>query len=145
MPTIRSETRIHAPDDVVWKALLSSNAIPPEIGDAVHEMRIGLPFRVLMSSEGRKMALTVTLIASDPSRRLRWMGYLWIPGLFDGEHSFEIIEETRECSLLIQQEKFSGILVPFLSRTINQTKGKFEEANAAIKSLAEQEYARRKP
>jgi len=145
MRTIRSEIRISAPDDVVWKALLASNAIPPEIGDAVHEMRIGQPFRVLMSSEGRNMALRVTLFAATPFRHIRWKGCLWIPGLFDGEHSFEIIEESRECSRLTQHEKFSGILVPFLSLTIDQTKEKFEEVNAAVKSLAEQEYARRKP
>ncbi|OPX69333.1 MAG: hypothetical protein A4E36_01049 [Methanoregulaceae archaeon PtaB.Bin009] len=145
MRTIRAEIRISAPDDVVWKALLASNAIPPEIGAAVHEMRIGQPFRVMMSSGGRTMALTVTLLAASPFRYIRWKGCLWIPGFFDGEHSFEIIEESSECSRLIQHEKFSGVLVPFLSRTIDQTKEKFEEANAAVKSLAEQGYARRKP
>lgn len=145
MRTICSEILISAPDDVVWKALLVSNAIPPEIGDAVHEMRIGQPFRVVMSSGGRNMALMVTLLAATPFRHIRWKGCLWIPGLFEGEHSFEIIEESRQYSRLIQHEKFYGILVPFLSRTINQTKEKFEEVNAAVKSLAEQEYARRKP
>ena len=145
MRTIRAEIRISAPDDVVWKALLASNAIPPEIGDAVHEMRIGQPFRVMMSSGGRNVALTVMLLAATPFRHIRWKGHLWIPGLFDGEQSFEIIEKSRECSRLIQHEKFSGVLVPFLSRTIDQTKEKFEEANVAVKSLAEQEYARRKP
>ncbi|HOT03445.1 MAG TPA: SRPBCC domain-containing protein [Methanolinea sp.] len=145
MRIIRSEIRINAPDDVVWKALLASDAIPPEIGNAVHDMRIRQPFRVVMNSEGRNITLTVTILAINPSRHMRWKGYLWAPGLFTGEHSFDIIEESRECSLLIQQETFSGILVPFLSRTIDQTEEQFGEANAAVKTLAEQEYARSKP
>jgi len=76
---------------------------------------------------------------------IHWRGYLWVPGLFDGEHRFEIIQESRECFLRIQEEKFSGILVSSLSRTIDQTKEKFGEANATVKTLAEQEYARSKP
>jgi len=129
---------------MVWNALLASNAIPPEIRDAVHEMRIGRPFRVVMSSEGRSTTLTVTLLAANPSRHIRWRGHLWVPGLFDGEHSFEIIQESRESVLLIQEEKFSGILVSFLSRTIDKTKEKFGEANATVKTMAEQEYAQSK-
>jgi len=68
MRTIRSDIRINAPDYIVWNALLASNAIPPEIRDAVHETRIGRPFRVVMSSGGRNMTLTVTLLAANPSR-----------------------------------------------------------------------------
>ncbi len=141
MRCIHSEIQISAPADCVWAALMESRAIPPEIRDAIREQRISQPLKVTMSSGGRSVSLTVKLLAASPSHDIRWKGYLWIPGLFDGEHSFEIRVESREHSRLIQHEDFSGILVPFLSRTIDQTQKEFEETNAAVRDLAEKDYA----
>jgi hypothetical protein len=76
----------------------------------------------------------------EPHRELRWIGHLLIPGLFDGEHiySIEPIDEKRV--KFVQREKFSGLLVPLFSRSLDRgTKRGFDEMNQALKIQAEQE------
>ena len=76
------------------------------------------------------------VLAVVPPRQIRWKGYLWIPGLFDGEHSLEIRADTGEITHLVQRETFSGHLLPFLARTVRDTKQEFERMNAAIRDAA---------
>jgi hypothetical protein len=52
--------------------------------------------------------LTVKLSADEPFRKIRWKRYLRIPGLFDGEHSFEIWENSRRIKQLVHREIFKG-------------------------------------
>ncbi|HPJ30906.1 MAG TPA: SRPBCC domain-containing protein [Methanothrix sp.] len=62
---------------------------------------------------------------------------LWMPGLFDGEHIFEIEPLGPESVKFIQREEFSGLLVPLMARTIDQTLTGFEEMNRALKERVE--------
>lgn len=141
MRSIHTRILIDAAPAHVWTALMASGAIPLEIRDAIREQRIGQPLKVTMSSGGRSVSLTVKLHTAEPPRTIRWKGHLLLPGLFDGDHSIEISEDSSCSSLLQQCENFSGILVPFLSRTIEQTKQRFEETNAEIRDLAEKNFA----
>jgi hypothetical protein len=43
-----------------------------------------------------------------------------VPGLFDGEHIFEIEELDRDRVLCIQREVFKGLLVPLLARSLDR-------------------------
>jgi len=36
------------------------------------------------------MTFRPTILKAEPERELRWLGRLLLPGLFDGEHVFEI-------------------------------------------------------
>lgn len=141
MYSIHSKILIDASPEQVWAALMASGAIPPEIRNAICEERIDEPFSVTMSSDGRSVSLIVKLLAAERPRTIRWKGHLLFPGLFDGDHSIEISENSPRSSLLQQCENFSGILVPFLSRTIEQTKQRFEETNSEIRDLAEKNCA----
>jgi len=139
MQSIHTEIWINVPAERVWQTLMISRAIPPEIRTAILERKVGCPLKVPMSSGGRSVTLTVTLLTADPHREIRWKGHLWVLGLFDGEHKFEIREETEGRTLLIQSEMFSGLLLPLFSRTLVETRKAFESANTAIKDLAEHE------
>lgn len=141
MRSIHTRIFIDASPAHIWAALMASGAIPQEIRNAIREQRIDEPFRVKMSSGGRSVSLTIKLLTAESPRTIRWKGYLLLPGLFDGEHSVEISENSPRSSLLQQCENFSGILVPFLSRTIEQTRQRFEETNAKVRDLAEKGYA----
>src|ERR687898_2006844 len=69
---------------------------------------------------------------------LRWLGHLFVPGLFDGEHSLSIqpLEENRV--RFVQREAFKGLLVPLFARSLdNNTRRGFEEMNRALKERAE--------
>lgn len=141
MQSLHTELVINAPPERVWQGLMISPAIPPALREAIRERKVGRPLKVPMSSGGRSVTLTVTLLTVEPPREIRWKGHLWVPGLFDGEHIFEIRQETGGKNMLIQSENFSGLLVPLFSRTLEETKKNFESKNAAIKDLAEQESA----
>lgn len=74
----------------------------------------------------------------EPQRELRWLGHLFVPGLFDGEHAF-IIEALEPGRVrFIQREVFTGLLVPMFSRMLDKdTKRGFMEMNNALKMRAE--------
>ncbi|HLE55364.1 MAG TPA: SRPBCC domain-containing protein [Thermoplasmata archaeon] len=61
-----------------------------------------------------------------------------IPGLFDGEHIFEIEPAGAGRTRFVQREVFRGLLVPVLARSLDRdTKRGFEEMNRALKMRAE--------
>lgn len=137
MQTIHTMIRIRASPENIWNALVVSPAIPTEIKNAIRDGKTGQKLIVPMNAGGRGATLTVKLLAVDPLREIRWKGYLWIPGLFDGEHSFEIRNDREGITLLVQREIFSGLLLPLLSGTISATKQQFETMNAAIRDEVE--------
>jgi hypothetical protein len=54
--------------------------------------------------------LTVKLPEDEPFRKKRWKRYLRIPGLYDGEHSFEIWENLRRITQHVHSDIFTGLL-----------------------------------
>ena len=141
MRIVHTEMPIRASPETIWKVLVVSPFIPAEIRNALRDRKIGQNLGVPMSAGGRGATLTVKLLTVDPFREIRWKGHLWIPGLFDGEHSFEIREDTGGITRLVQHEIFKGLLLPFLSETLIDTKLEFEKMNAAIRDLAERSTA----
>jgi hypothetical protein len=86
------------------------------------------------------MGFKPTVLRAEPNRELRWLGRLWLPRLFDGEHVFVIepLDETRV--RFVQREEFNGLLVPLFARSLDtDTRRGFEEMNQALKARAEQE------
>lgn len=84
------------------------------------------------------MTFRPKVLKADPNHELRWLGRLYLPWLFDGEHSF-IIDSSKEWPIrFIQQEKFTGLLVPFTGGLLCDTQRGFEEMNRALKQRAEQ-------
>jgi hypothetical protein len=80
-----------------------------------------------------------TLLAVEPERELRWLGHLFVPGVFDGEHIFTIEQLADRRVRFVQSEVFRGILVPLLSRSLDRdTLRGFGEMNTALKTRAEQ-------
>jgi len=72
----------------------------------------------------------------------RWLGHLFIPGLFDGEHAFRLELAGAGLTRLRQSEQFRGILVPLLPRAMyERTRQGFEAMNRALKEQVEQRHA----
>ena len=87
---------------------------------------------------GRGMTIRPTVLEAIPGRRLRWLGRLVLPGLFDGEHRFIIEPLAPGRVRLIQQERFRGILVPLLARSLDRgTLPAFQQMNTALKRRVE--------
>ena len=88
------------------------------------------------------MRFRPTVLAADANRELRWLGRLGVRGVFDGEHRIAI-EPTGGGSRLVQEERFTGVLVPFLARSVRRgTLPGFERMNEAVKERVEAQTAR---
>jgi hypothetical protein len=77
------------------------------------------------------------ILKYDPEKEIRWLGRLWIPKLFDGEHSLTIKKLNENKVLFIQKERFTGLLVPLFKNTFIDTKSGFEMMNEKLKQKAE--------
>jgi hypothetical protein len=79
------------------------------------------------------------VLAFEENKEFRWLGHLLFPGLFDGEHSFELIDHGNGTTTFIQKETFNGILVPFFSNMLDvNTVNGFRLMNEKLKERAEQ-------
>jgi hypothetical protein len=65
---------------------------------------------------------------------LRWKGRLLIPGLFDGEHYFQLRPHAGGTAF-VHGEIFSGILIGILN--FDEVRACFEALNRGLKARAE--------
>ena len=86
--------------------------------------------------DGRAITLKPTVLKAHPNQELAWFGRLMLPGIFDGEHHFEL-QPRNGGTLFVQREAFKGILVPLVGGVLGKTRRGFEQMNAALKQRAE--------
>lgn len=87
---------------------------------------------------GRAMAFKPTVLVADPGRELRWRGRLFLPGLFDGEHYFQIEPDASGGTSFVHGEKFSGLLVALAKSSLERgTRAGFTAMNEALKARCE--------
>ena len=140
---IKTEILINTTTDKVWRILTDFDKYPgwnPFIKYIKGTVETGRQIEVRIEPPGAKgMVFKPTVLAVETEKELRWLGHLLFPGLFDGEHSFKIIDNKNGTSTFIHSEHFKGILVPLFKKqlTINTKKG-FELMNEKLKELAEQ-------
>jgi hypothetical protein len=140
---LRAQIDIQATSDRVWEVLTDFAAYPewnPFITQARGTARVGERLTNRMQPVGaRGMTFRPTVLEADPGRRLRWLGRLVAPGIFDGEHTFTIEQLGGGQVRLIQQEQFRGLLAPVLARSLDRhTLPAFHLMNQALKRRAEQ-------
>ena len=142
MKSLYTEIKIDAPADVVWKVLTDFQSYPdwnPFILSFDVLPEPGRKFSVTIQPTGKNpMTFKPVCLALIPGKELRWLGHLFITGLFDGEHIFELKELDDDRTLLIQRENFRGLLVPLLWWQLNRsTRSGFEQMNLQLKNRAE--------
>jgi hypothetical protein len=145
----RSQTRelytaieIDAPAGRVWTILTDLDAFTewnPHVRQAEGEVREGAKLRIRVEAEdGKGMTFKPTVIRVDPQREFRWLGSLLLPGIFDGEHIFEIIPSGDGRVRFVQREQFTGVLVPLMWKSLDTTTRQgFEDMNVALKKRSE--------
>ena len=146
MRELRSEIEIAASARRVWEILTGFEVFPqwnPFIRRARGNLVEGGRLEILMQPSGaRGMTFSPTVLTVEVDRELRWIGHLFVPGLFDGEHIFTIEPLGTDRVHFTQREIFTGLLVPLLSRMLDtDTRRGFEEMNKALKARAEQTAA----
>ena len=87
---------------------------------------------------GRAMTFRPTVTEVKPQRVFEWLGHLAVPGLFDGRHRFELVPLDDGSTRLVHGERFSGLLVRPMRRSLDGgTVASFEAMNRALKTEAE--------
>jgi hypothetical protein len=142
MKEIHTEIEIHAPAERVWQVLTDFAAYPqwnPFIRRVEGEVRVGARLQVFVQpSSGKGMSFRPTVLTAEPNRELRWLGHLWVPGLFDGEHSFTIEPLGEDLVRFIQSERFGGLFLPLLAKMLDRDiRRGFEDMNRLLKLRSE--------
>lgn len=128
---------IGATPEQVWAVLADRAAYPewnPFIVRSTGELAEGATIEnVMRDADGTQRTFTPTLLVVRPGRELRWLGRFWLPGLFSGEHAFVIEPRPGGGVTLRHTERFRGLLVPLLARTLRRgTLPQFHAMNAAL-------------
>jgi len=145
MKEVSAEVVIQASAERVWEVLTDFAKFPewnPFIKKMTGEPRTGAKLEVRFESPGgRAMTFKPKMLNVETNREMCWLGKLWIPGLFNGEHCFTIEALDEKGVRFVQHEKFTGLLVPFMAKSLDRdTKRGFEDMNLALKERAERAY-----
>lgn len=136
---IYTQIEIQADSATVWNILADFSNYPnwnPFITTIQGKLKMGGRLRIAIGT----FKFKPTIKELEEGRKLSWLGRLLFPGLFDGRHTFECLPQSDGTTLFIHQERFSGLLVPFMKKKLDtETKLGFESMNTALKELAEQD------
>jgi hypothetical protein len=138
---IRTEIWIERPPAAVWQILTTTDEYPswnPFIRHLRGQLQPGNRIEVEIGPSGSDtMTFRPVVLTVEPEREIRWLGSVWMRGLFDGEHGFRL-ESSGGRTHLIQSEHFSGVLVGRLSDGIlRETEVGFAAMDEALKARAE--------
>ena len=142
-PRDRFETEIFiaAPPETVWSLLtdpVEHAGWNPMMRSVEGRFRPGQRLRLrTRTPSGREMVFRPRVLVADPGRKLRWLGRLGLPRLFDGEHYFHLIAENGG-TRLIHGERFHGLLLWVMD--VQQFRPGFEAANEGLKQRAQSLY-----
>ena len=142
MRELRSDITIGASAARVWDTLTYLNSFHewnPFMQRAVGEVKEGEKLNVYLKAPGGiGMSFKPTVVRASRSAKFRWLGHFVMPGIFDGEHIFEIEPQGDASCRFVQREEFRGILVPIMLAMIGKsTLSGFNEMKQALKSRVE--------
>lgn len=139
---INTSVTIHASAEKVWRILMDFEQYPnwnPFIRSISGRPEPGGRITVRIEPPGaRGMSFRPRVLQLEANKSFRWLGHLLFPGLFDGEHGFELTDNGNGTTTFRQSEKFSGLLVPLFKKMLdhNTVKG-FQLMNEKLKEGAE--------
>ncbi len=139
---IETEIEIDASAETVWNILTDFDEHPswnPFVREISGFPKEGERLRVFIQPAGGKgMVFKPRVLKAEQNRELRWLGKLFIPGLFDGEHYFRIEPIGEDRVRFVHGENFSGILVGLMAGSLDKgTADGFRAMNQALKRRAE--------
>ncbi len=139
---VRTQIVINAPAEKVWQILTDFARYPqwnPFIKSITGEPKVGNTITARIEPPGAQgMTFKPTVLAFIANREFRWKGKLFVKGLFDGEHIFQLTPNADGTTTLLHREVFTGILVPLFAKMLDtNTLQGFQQMNEALKLRAE--------
>lgn len=136
MKEIITQIKINASPEEVWKVLTDFQSYSlwnPFVKRVSGSVRVGNRIKITLP----KMSFKPKVVSFELNTCFSWIGHLFIKGLFDGEHRFVLIQNEDGTTTLEHAERFSGVLVPLLSKELLNTEKGFVEMNEALKKRVE--------
>lgn len=142
MKEVTTEITINANTEKIWKIFsdfTNYSSWNPFIRSVSGNVKSGQKIAVVLHQPGMNpMTIKPEVLTFKPERELRWIGHLFFKGIFDGEHSFELIQNEDGTTTFTQKEIFRGILVPLFKKMLDtNTRTGFELMNEKLKEYAE--------
>lgn len=142
MKEIKTEVIINATADKVWDVLTNFDDYPywnPFLKCLKGKAILGNKIRVRIAPpNSNAMTFMPKVLKYEKNKEFRWLGHLFTPGLFDGEHIFELTDNGDGTTTFVQREQFNGILVPLFKKMLDvSTPQGFEQMNKALKDRVE--------
>ena len=141
MKNIQTEILINTDITKAWDVLMNFDNYPewnPFITSISGERKLGSRLTVSINPPGGKgMTFKPNILTLEANKEFRWKGKLGINGIFDGEHYFILESVDKDITKFIHGEKFSGLLVPFVSKMLDKTQKGFLLMNESIKNECE--------
>ena len=140
---INTEIVIKAKTEEVWAVLTDFDNYQkwnPFIKLIKGQVVVGNRITVRLEPPGASgMNIRPKVLAFVANKEFRWIGHLLLPGLFDGDHRFELVDNKNGTTTFKQSEKFKGLLIPLFKKLldINTTNG-FRQMNEKLKNIVEQ-------
>lgn len=139
--SIKTEIIINASKEEVWEALTNFENYPewnPFVVNIEGRLEKGFRLRNTLKSGGKTFVFKPLVVDVKPCKSFSWLGSLFIKGLFDGRHYFEIEEVNSRQVKLVHGEQFSGLLSSFILKKIgDETRSNFVRMNQALKNYSE--------
>jgi hypothetical protein len=142
---IATEIAIKAKPEKVWEILTGFKDYElwnPFITKIIGEAGLGNKIEVhIRTIKGKDRIYHPKITKLDVNKELRWQGKSFLPGIFEGERIFQIVNlQSEEKISFIHMEIFSGIGAIFLSNKLNQDLQQGVQAmNTALRKRAESE------
>ncbi|HEX2144660.1 MAG TPA: SRPBCC domain-containing protein [Glycomyces sp.] len=92
---------------------------------------------VFAQSDGKTSRFRPRVLRVSPARQIRWLGKLGPGGLFDGEHYFVLEPQSDGTTVLTHGERFTGVLVPLMTKLLADTEQGFTSMNTALEARIE--------
>lgn len=110
----------------------------PFMTAASGELKVGARPKITMTlPQAKPMTFSPTVLEAQEGRKVRWLGKVGFRGLFDGEHTLSIEPRPGGGSRFVNHERFAGLLVPFMGKTLKKAEAAFDAMNKALKERAE--------
>lgn len=142
MKNLETSILINSSAQTVWNILLDFEKYPdwnPFIQTVKGQPIVGTKLVTSILLPGQKaQQFEPEVKVCKTAKEFRWLGKLFVKGLFDGEHYFLLEPVGKQQVKFIHGENFSGLLVsPIMALIGTSTKQGFELMNQALKQQAE--------
>lgn len=140
---ISTQITINATPEAVWSVLTDFKSYP-EWNDFIRsiqgDVQVNKTIKVLIDG----MKFSPKVLRYDTNEHFEWLGNFLFRGIFDGKHSFQLIQNEDATTTFIHSEAFRGVLLPFLTKKLKtEILPKFQRMNEKLKERVENQTASR--